>query len=46
VGIYPAITAWLGWDPIYQLARIKSDTSSRADVCDDIVTQTKKLAQH
>ena len=45
VGIYPAITAWLGWDPIYQLARIKSDTSSRVDVCDDLVTQTKKLAQ-
>jgi hypothetical protein len=46
VGIYPAITAWLGWDPIYQLARIKSDTPSRGDVCDDLITQTKTLAQH
>lgn len=45
IGIYPAITAWLGWDPIYQLARINSSTQLRRDVCGSLVKQAKVLAQ-
>lgn len=45
IGIYPAITAWLGWDPIYHIARIKSCTKMRGDVCGSLVKQAKVLAQ-
>jgi hypothetical protein len=46
IGIYPAVTAWMGWDPLYHAARIKSCTALRADVCANLVTQTKVLAKH
>jgi hypothetical protein len=45
IGIYPAITAWLGWDPLYQVAHIKSSTQWRGDVCGSLATQTKALTQ-
>jgi hypothetical protein len=45
IGIYPAVTAWMGWDPLYHAARIKSCTALRADVCANLVTQTKVLAK-
>ena len=44
VGIYPLLTAWFGWDPVYHVARIKSCTSIKGDVCADIVDQVKAAA--
>ena len=41
IGIYPAMTAWLGWDPFYELFNITSETRYKADVCDSLVEQTK-----
>ena len=41
VSIYPLLTAWLGWDPLYHLARINSSTRIQGDVCADIVDQVK-----
>jgi hypothetical protein len=43
LGIYPAVTAWLGWDPIYHITHIKSDTELESDVCGSIVSQTKAV---
>ena len=45
IGIYPAVTAWLGWDPLYQVMRIKSSSHWRGDVCGSLTTQTKTLAK-
>lgn len=41
VSIYPLLTAWFGWDPVYHIARIKSCTNIKGDVCADIVDQVK-----
>jgi hypothetical protein len=41
IGIYPAITAWLGWDPVYALFNIRSASRLKYDVCDSLVEQTK-----
>ena len=44
ISIYPLLTAWLGWDPIYHLLRINSSTRIQKDVCADIVDQVKEAA--
>ena len=41
VSIYPLLTAWFGWDPVYHVARINSSTRIRGDICADIVDQVK-----
>ena len=41
VSIYPLLTAWFGWDPIYHIARINSSTRVKGDICADIVDQVK-----
>jgi hypothetical protein len=41
ISIYPLLTAWIGWDPFYHLAKIKSSMRIREDVCADIVDQVK-----
>ena len=41
VSIYPLLTAWVGWDPFYHLANIKSSMPIKEDVCADIVDQVK-----
>ncbi len=41
VSIYPLLTAWFGWDPVYHLAKINSSTPIKEDVCADIVDQVK-----
>lgn len=45
ISIYPLLTAWLGWDPVYHLLRINSSTRIQKDVCADIVDQVK-IATH
>jgi hypothetical protein len=46
IGIYPALTAWLGWDPVYNIFNIRSCTGLKSDVCDDIVEQTKAVTNN
>ena len=41
IGIYPAITAWLGWDPLYAILNITSESRLKSDICDSLVEQTK-----
>ena len=41
VSIYPLLTAWFGWDPVYHLAGIRSSTSIKGDIAADIVDQVK-----
>lgn len=41
VSIYPLLTAWIGWDPFYHLANIRSSMPIKEDVCADIVDQVK-----
>jgi len=45
IGIYPAITAWLGWDPIYELFNTTSETRFKSDVCDDLWKQAKAVTR-
>ena len=41
ISIYPLLTAWVGWDPVYHIAHIRSSTRIKGDVCADIVDQVK-----
>ena len=41
LSIYPLLTAWIGWDPIYHVLSINSATKIREDICGDIVDQVK-----
>jgi len=41
ISIYPLLTAWIGWDPFYHLAKFNSSMRIRGDMCGDIVDQVK-----
>jgi hypothetical protein len=41
LSLYPLLTAWIGWDPIYHVFSINSATKIKEDICGDIVDQVK-----
>jgi hypothetical protein len=41
LSIYPLLTAWIGWDPVYHMLSINSATKIKEDICGDIVDQVK-----
>ena len=41
ISIYPLITAWLGWDPIYELFNTTSETRFKSDVCNGLLQQAR-----
>ena len=41
ISIYPLLTAWIGWDPFYHLANIRSSMPIKEDICADIMDQVK-----
>lgn len=43
LSIYPALTAVLGWDPIYQVLRVRSETALKADVSGTVKEQAEAV---
>ena len=41
VSLYPLLTAWMGWDPIFHALSVRSCTNMSEDKCGDIVDQIK-----
>lgn len=41
ISIYPILTAWLGWDLFYHLAKFNLSTGIKGDICGDIIDQVK-----
>jgi hypothetical protein len=43
LSLYPLLTAWLGWDPIYEAMSFDSATQLKEDISADIVDQMKAV---
>jgi hypothetical protein len=43
--IYPALTAIFGWDPIYQVLRVRSETPLEGDVSGSVKEQVEAVAE-
>ena len=41
VSLYPLLTAWMGWDPVFHALSVRSSTGLKEDTCSDIVKQVK-----